>query len=255
MKINVFTTWQEAQIAFNDTTFPLAHSVVLVIDVLRASTTSTNALENGCTSIQMVVDIDAARSLKKSNANALLCGERNGLKITGFDLGNSPLEYSREMISGKSLIFSSTNGSKAMALCHKAKQSYLLCFRNKKALVQELVRKHKKEGISNLILLCSGTNGLFSLDDFLCAGWFIKDFHRSLFSDGGLPQAILNDAASAAFHLTEDEEQATILLQKALHYQSLKDLGFDDDLDFCYAQDTTNIIPLYDKKSKLIISS
>jgi phosphosulfolactate phosphohydrolase-like enzyme len=138
----------------------------VVIDVLRAATTMIHALAAGAVEILPCQRVDAARRLVAGFApgSALLGGERLGLPIPGFDLGNSPSEYTRERVAGRSVVFTSTNGTRALARCRRAERAFLAAFVNLSAVARAV------SGAERLHLLCAGTRARLSEEDLLLAG-------------------------------------------------------------------------------------
>jgi 2-phosphosulfolactate phosphatase len=144
----------------------LAGSAVVVMDVLRATTTLTYALAAGAAKVIACLEVDEARRIAASLADErpLLGGERGGLRIEGFDLGNSPSEYTPKSIGGRTLIFTTTNGTRAMLHCRQARQVLLGSLVNRQAVVQAL------SGEARIDLVCAGTRGQITREDALCAG-------------------------------------------------------------------------------------
>src|SRR4030095_4085511 len=139
---------------------------VVVIDVLRTSTTMVTGLANGAKEIIATDSVAAAGIIgRNSQGQALLCGEKNGKLIEGFNLGNSIKEYSEEMVKGKSLIFSSTNGTPSLVKSKFAHNCVVLGFVNISRVASYLNSLGE-----NFIILCAGKSGEFSLEDTVCAG-------------------------------------------------------------------------------------
>jgi 2-phosphosulfolactate phosphatase len=147
---------------------------VVVIDVLRATTTIVFALEAGAVEVIPCLEVDDARALAQTlpPGTAVLGGERNGLPIEGFDLGNSPTQYRPETVGGKTVVFTTTNGTRAMLRCRQAGQVLLGAFVNASAVCQRLLGRDKIQ------LLCSGTRGQFGRDDILLAGLLVHWLQR-----------------------------------------------------------------------------
>ena len=140
---------------------------VVVIDVLRASSTVTAALAAGAREawwLRTVRDVFLARRQLSARA-LLLCGERGGKRVRGFDLGNSPRAFTHERCAGCTLLMSTTNGTRAMALARDARRILIGCFLNLGALAGALARTR-----GEIVLLCAGTEGYVSADDMACAG-------------------------------------------------------------------------------------
>ncbi|MCA9197693.1 MAG: 2-phosphosulfolactate phosphatase [Planctomycetales bacterium] len=146
----------------------LAGRTVVVIDVLRATTTICTALGNGAAKIIPCLEVEETMNLaanaRKLGQAVLLGGERNGLPLPGFDLGNSPAEYGRAMVQGKTIYFSTSNGTKAMMGCVGADHILLAGFVNFSAVARRLMNQ------SEVDIVCAGTHGLISREDVLLAG-------------------------------------------------------------------------------------
>lgn len=209
---------------------------IVIIDVLRASTTILYALANGCRSIIPTDSVfDAMEIAKQFDRDAiLLCGEREGEKIVGFDLGNSPSEYSREKVHGKTLIYSSTNGSKAILKFHNGKNVVIASFNNLSAVAKYIV-----DSSSDVLLICAGKLERFALEDAVCAGYLANllknDYHYLLATDGAI----------AASHLAEQFNDIYQLLLNCNHGKFLLSIGMGDDLKTCSELNISSIVPEY----------
>jgi 2-phosphosulfolactate phosphatase len=209
---------------------------LLVVDVLRSSTSIATALQNGASKIIPVETVEEATRLAQTldPKSRLLCGERDGRKVGGFDLGNSPREYTRERVDGKTLVFASTNASPLMAGRLDGREQRVLGYVNLSA-VAELSRFDAMD----LAILCAGKGGLFSLEDAACAGALI----RRLAPEGD--SIALNDAAEMAREYDRrygaDPEG---ILRRSEHGRHLMDLGFEEDLPVCAAIDSVPLVPL-----------
>jgi 2-phosphosulfolactate phosphatase len=166
----------------------LAGATVVVIDVLRATTTITYALAAGAREVVPCLEIEDARQVARrfQGGEVLLGGERGGVKIEGFDLGNSPEEYSPEAVRGRSIAFTTTNGTRAMLRCRQAKRVLVGAIVNLSAVANAMVRDE------NIHLVCAGTEGEVSFEDTLVAGWLA---HRRWVAEEDLQ---LNDSAHLA---------------------------------------------------------
>jgi 2-phosphosulfolactate phosphatase len=144
----------------------LAGGTVVVIDVLRASTSIVHAMDAGAAAVIPCEEIDdaRARAAQLPEGTAVLGGERLGLPIDGFDLGNSPDEYTPARVKGRTVVFTTTNGTRAVAKCRKAARVLIGAFVNAEAVLNELV------GCEKIHLLCAGTRGEVGRDDMLMAG-------------------------------------------------------------------------------------
>lgn len=153
----------------------LANTLCVVFDVLRATSTMATALSNGAATIVPVADIAEALRLRQQRPEVILAGERNGLRIladlTGsipFDLGNSPCEFTPEKVRGKTIVMTTTNGTRALRACARAKKVLLGSFLNLRATADSL----RRENPPHLLLVCSGTHQEAAYEDVLGAGAF-----------------------------------------------------------------------------------
>jgi 2-phosphosulfolactate phosphatase len=151
----------------------LAGGSVVVIDVLRASTTILYALAAGALEVIPCLEVDDALSVaSKSRSAYILGGERGGLPIDGFDLGNSPTDYTPDRVRGKALVFTTTNGTRAMMRCRQAGRVAIGAFVNAAAVVEWL------RGQEQVHLICAGSTGRVSRDDILFAGMLVERLQR-----------------------------------------------------------------------------
>ncbi len=148
----------------------LEGDIAVVIDVLRACTTIVHALAAGATQIVPCLEVNEAlhKAEQLGLETVLLGGERQGVMINGFDLGNSPREYTPEVVSGKTIVFTTTNGTRAMERCRKARRVYLAGFVNVSAVCERLLSADR------IHIVCAGTKGEFSRDDILLAGLMVE---------------------------------------------------------------------------------
>jgi 2-phosphosulfolactate phosphatase len=215
----------------------LRGKTVVMIDVLRASTTIITALRNGA---KEVIPVTTVESAVKISGNLfgdviLLGGERNGRMIEGFHLGNSPLEYGEDRVKGKSIIFSSTNGSQAMVKARFAREMVVCGFVNL-STVAAFLRTARRD----CMIVCAGSNGMFSLEDAVCAGGLIA----RVAEDPDLTME-LSDAAEAARSLHKSFGRSILKMMKSTeHGRFLAGIGFGPDLAFCAALDTVPVLPL-----------
>ncbi len=209
---------------------------ILVVDVLRSCTTIATALQNGAAKIIPVKTVEEATRLHETldPKTSLLCGEREGRKVSGFQLGNSPREFTRKKVNGATLIFASTNASPLMAGPLAGRDQMLLGYVNLSATVKAV------SGVSGgLTIVCAGRNGRFSLEDTACAGALIRRIWEST------PGLEVNDAAVFArdFDLAQGGSPEGIL-RRSEHGRYLIELGFEDDLPVCAAIDSVPVVPV-----------
>jgi 2-phosphosulfolactate phosphatase len=224
-----FTPHQIDELAMRDKT-------VVVIDVLRASTTITTALHNGAREVIPVTTVERAVKISGNlfGDYVLRGGERNGKMIEGFNLGNSPFDYSVEKIRGKAIIFSSTNGSLAIEKARFARHVVVAGFVN-----ISLVVKFLKELNQDFIVLCAGNNGMFSIEDSVCAGMLLQ----KLTAEDTVDLA-LSDAAIAVTMLYKGYSRSLLkMVKNSEHGKYLTSIGFADDLPVCAGVDTIPALP------------
>jgi 2-phosphosulfolactate phosphatase len=218
----------------------LRDKTIVVIDVLRASTTIAVALHHGAKEIIPATTVESAVKISGNLFGdvTLLGGERNGKIVEGFHLGNSPFDYSEERVRGKSIIFSSTNGSQAMAKSRYAREMVVCGFVNMSAVVDFL-----KEPERDFTIVCAGNNGLFSLEDAVCAGMVINRL------SGGKPATLdLSDGALAAATLFKSYGRSIVkMIKSSEHGIFLQQIGFGDDLPVCAGVDTIPVLPLLEE--------
>lgn len=220
-------TFQEEQIR---------NKVIVVVDVLRATSTIVTALSNGAKGVIPVEDMGEASRIAQSvdSSNILLCGEKDGVKIEGYDLGNSPFEYTRERVDGRLLILNTTNGTKAIKKSNQSSELYIASFLNLDAVVQRL-----REVEGKIVIVCSGWKGRLSLEDLLLAGNIIHDW-----SDGSLATDA-RDGARIAFTLYERyKQEIEKVILHSNHATRLRDLIGEEDIRYCCQKNTTGVLPV-----------
>jgi 2-phosphosulfolactate phosphatase len=207
----------------------------VVIDVLRACTTIVYAFKNGAERVIPVSSVeDATRLLPTLDKKAtLLGGESEGKKIDGFDLGNSPLEYKRQKVKGKTILMTTTNGTIALVRSKGAKELLAGCFVNFDAVSDRLT-----SGRLDVAIICAGKKGEFALEDAACAGMLVQ---KMLEKNTELQ---LNDGALAALLLAEKYPVVPELLEISSHGKYLISLGFEKDLKICSKLNSAQILPL-----------
>jgi 2-phosphosulfolactate phosphatase len=215
-------------------------SVVVVIDALRASTTIAHAMAAGATEVLPCAEVDEARDLAtRLGRSAVLGGERGGVKIDGFDLGNSPREYTPEAVGERTVVFTTSNGTRAMQRCRQAKRVLIGAFVNASAVVSEL------EHEPMVHLLCAGSNGVITREDVLLAGMLTVD----LSSRVDEPYS-LNDEAQLAADSWRQASDAVIdgiplaqVLADSRGAWNLRRIGQTDDIQAAARIDLLDIVP------------
>lgn len=215
---------------------------IVVIDVLRATSVMLTAFQNGAKQIIPFQSIDEAKqkAMELPKGSYLLCGERNAKKIEGFNLGNSPLEFIKENVADKKIIITTTNGTKALNICNEAKTIYVGAFLNVDAIVEKV--KENEE----LILLCAGTQGKFSLDDALCAAMIMDGISKLVtIETDDLGYVLLQTWQSRKSDLKE-------LLEGCFHLNYLIKTGYAKDVDFCLQTNTSELVPEFNTEEGVV---
>lgn len=209
-------------------------SSVIVIDMLRATSVIVTALNNGAKCVIPALTTEDARSIKQKHDNAVLGGERKGIRIEGFDGGNSPLEYTREFIEGKTLIITTSNGTRAIKGCSGAKEIFIGSMLNGR-----LAAIRASESACDVSIVCSGTLGRFSLDDFLCAGYIIEELLKNKC------YGMSDIAFLARYTFAENRDNIGRFIKNAAHYRYLAGIGAEEDAKYCCSMDIIDIVPEY----------
>lgn len=229
MKVNVLLSPHNVDELF------FTNKVVVVIDVLRATTVITRALQNGAKEVIPVNSIEFAMKVSGNafGGQTLLGGERNTKMIEGFNLGNSPDDYTEEKVKGKSIILFTTNGSKSIVKAKFAERLFICSFNNLKSVAQKLV-----EIGSDVVILCSGSDGRFCMEDTVCAGKLTRNIEKL---HGSLE---ITDAAIASLQLNKAfGKNLTEMLLKCDHGQKLIENGFENDVKRCAELSVTDTCP------------
>ncbi len=231
MKVNIhFSNLHFDELYFSGKT-------TVVIDVLRASTVIVTALKNGAREIIPVITIDFAIKVSGNafGGQTLLGGERNTKMVEGFNLGNSPAEYKPEVVSGKSIILYTTNGSKSIVKAKFSEKLFICCFNNLHSVANHLLALKK-----DVEIVCAGTSGNFNLEDAVCAGKLLSEMQKI---DDTLE---FNDSGRASLNLNKSfGRNLTKMLKETDHGKLLIQNGFSTDLKMCAQLGTTDLIPYF----------
>ena len=234
MRVDVF--FGPSQFGTSD----VAGRVVAVIDVLRASTSIAVALANGA---KAVVPFDSSeevvnRAKQFERGLVRLAGERKMHAIPGFDLGNSPREFTREAVEGKTILLTTTNGTAALTAVQGARDVVVGSYVNFSAVLA-MLRAAARSG-TDVSIICAGRENQFSLEDSACAGRFARGIARRL------PEAAMNDAALACSMIDRRYgDNLTRLFQEATHGVALAEAGYAEDLVICGSVDAYPVVPVY----------
>ncbi|MBM7583390.1 2-phosphosulfolactate phosphatase [Caldicoprobacter guelmensis] len=215
----------------------LKERIAVVVDVLRASSTIITALHNGCREVIPLIDIEEAINLSKNyeKGTFLLGGERNAQKIEGFDLSNSPYEYTRDVVEGRTVLITTTNGTRAIRKANEAKEVIIGGFLNAAAVARYIGQKEE-----NVAFICAGTDGKFSLDDILAVGAMIDALQNT-----GKPLD-MDDLGLVCLQMYSIHKQdLKEILKHTYHYKNLVKAGFEADVDYCIQLNLLPTIPVY----------
>jgi 2-phosphosulfolactate phosphatase len=227
----------------------LADAQVVMIDVLRASTTITQALAAGAAAVIPCRELDEARQTARnlSRGMAVLGGERGGLPIEGFQLGNSPSEYTQATVGGKTVVFTTTNGTLALMECRAATRAFIGAFVNLSAVVERLKDERP------IHLLCAGTRGQITREDVLCAGAISE-----LLLDTIVDERLLNDQARLAVDCWRAgvpngarppkalAGELSLALRNTQGGRNLMAVGLEHDIDAAADVDRFDLVPQLD---------
>jgi 2-phosphosulfolactate phosphatase len=234
MRIDVFFTPQEV------TPADVANRAVAVIDVLRASTTIAVAIANGARAVVPLASSEevVSRATSLGKGTAKLAGERKSQPIAGFDLGNSPLQFTAEAVDGKTILMTTTNGTTAILAVQGARDVVIASYVNFSAVLSML--RAALRGGTDVAIVCAGQDRRFALEDAACAGLFVRHLTENQ------PSAEINDAAHAAMLIDKKfGKSLKKLVQTSAHGVALAEAGFDEDLAACVKMDSVPVVPVY----------
>jgi 2-phosphosulfolactate phosphatase len=208
--------------------------IVVVIDIFRATSSICYGIENGAEAIIPVSEVEECAAYREKGFDHLLAAERNGEVVAGFDFGNSPFSYTKEKVSGKTVVLTTTNGTHALHLSRKAKKIVIGSFLNLTSLCNWLKMQNE-----SILLVCAGWKNNFNLEDTLFAGAVVEQLKESGYT--------LDDPAMAANDLFQiGKNDISQYLSKTSHGERLKKLGIEKDIAFCLQIDVTIAIPILD---------
>lgn len=224
--------------------YDLNKTVVVIIDVLRATSTIATALQNGAKAIIPVDSVAECIRIGKQ-IDAITAGERDGQVAEGLEYGNSPFEYPETFIKGKTLVLTTTNGTKLlhMALDKGAPEIITGSFPNLSAVCTHLIKRNK-----NVVLACAAWKDKINIEDSLFAGAVINNIqeHFSIQCDS-------SQIAQTLYHAANNDLFEFMKQHNASHYHRLTNFGLEKDIRYCLTPDVANVLPLY-KEGKLICS-
>lgn len=221
----------------------------IAVDVLRATTTMAAALNAGAEAVQVFSDLEELQQVSAhwDPAKRIRAGERGGAKVEGFDFGNSPLDCTPEVVTGRRLFISTTNGTRALKSIQAAPIVLTAALVNRHAVVSFLAQQQPE----TVWVVGSGWEGAYSLEDTVCAGALVQGLSVAL---GCPPEDLVgNDEAIAAtaLYLTWQDNLLT-LLHQASHGQRLLRLKSIEDLAFCAQTDILDVLPIQQEPGVLV---
>lgn len=214
----------------------LENKIAVVIDMFRATSVIVTALNNGCEEVIPYLTIEetleSAERLKRNEY--VLGGERRAVKIDGFDLSNSPLEYTKEIVEGKKVLMTTTNGTRTLTKSLAAERVFIAAMINAKAVAEKLLEINE-----DVVIINAGTNGNFSMDDYICSGYIINEMLKQ--ND----KIELTDIAKTANMIYESNSDIISYVKNASHYSVMKSLELDNDIEYCIKKSIIDNVPEY----------
>jgi 2-phosphosulfolactate phosphatase len=214
--------------------YDVSNSIVVIIDVFRATSTIATALYNGAARVIPVDTVEKCIELGKKTGG-ITAGERDGKIIEGLAHGNSPAEYPKEFVEGKTLVLTTTNGTRLlhMALLNGASEVITGSFPNLSAVCDHLLKDNK-----NVILGCSAWKDRFNIEDTLFAGAVINRIKEAftIHCDSSL-------MAEEMYNLHKNDLKQFV--QRTTHWHRLAKFGLEKDLEYCVSADVANVLPIY----------
>lgn len=220
----------------------LENKIAVVIDMFRATSVIVTALNNGCEEVIPFLTIEETleSSEELNREEYMLGGERRAVKIDGFDLSNSPLEYTKEVVEDKKVLITTTNGTRTLTKSNSAKRIIIAAMINAKAVADKLLEINE-----DVVIINAGTNGNFSMDDYICSGYIINEMLKV---DN---QIELTDISKTANMIYENNSDIISYVKEATHYSVMKSLELDNDIEYCIKKSIVNNVPEY-KDGKIV---
>ncbi|TCS84020.1 2-phosphosulfolactate phosphatase [Tepidibacillus fermentans] len=221
----------------------LYKKTVIIVDILRTSSTIITALANGIEWIIPAETIGQVKTIKNIETSALLAGDRFSKKIQEFDLGNSPLEYTSLPLKNKKIILTTTNGTRAIQKAGKGEYIFIGGFLNGASCIQKALKLKR-----DIVILCVGNRNEFALEDGLAAGFLIDTLMKN--SDQAYE---INDFGKAVYGMYKYyEDKLTDILKTTETAKRLTQLGFGDDIHFSSQINYYSVCPKYDPSKNMI---
>ena len=209
---------------FESSITDIQHKTVVVIDILRATSTMTVAMENGARAIYPVRDVETA---SRAGSSFVKAGERNGEKVGGFDLGNSPREFNPDKVRNRDIVMTTTNGTRAIAMSENAQEILIASYQNIDATLKHVIASGQ-----DVVLFCSGWKDVVNVEDTLFAGELAYKLQL-------LGYEIENDATHVAIAVyLQHENHPKEIIAQASHAQRISRLSSEGDIDICLMRNT-----------------
>lgn len=227
----------------------------VVIDVLRATTTITCALQARCDGVRLFASPQEAldQAERDGRSRVVLGGERGGVLIPGFDLGNSPMQYTAQRVGGKQVYFTTTNGTAAALHVSRARRVWFGCLANLSAVVKGL-DEQLREGV-DVHLVCAGTNGSMGGDDVLVAGLMAKKLealgHDIVHDEAGALGLLAAEVIVGGGRTTKESLAGLLMMMKG--GSGLEKLGFAADILYCAKLDRCECVGQWDVAANLVV--
>ncbi|MDE7355222.1 MAG: 2-phosphosulfolactate phosphatase [Rikenellaceae bacterium] len=223
------------------------HKNCVVIDVFRATSVIVAAMGAGVARMIPVVNVEEAFAMRKSLAQrghcTLIGGERNTVRVEGFDKGNSPESYTGADVKGVTVIFTTTNGTRAINNARAAHRIYIGAILNARAVAERVMADGR-----DVVLVCSGREGNYTLEDALCAG-MIADLMQQ-----AQPDLFMSDIARTmrdVYALYRHDLREG--LKYCLHYNHIMDRGLQDDVTYCLQENISDTVPYVDELFNIVV--
>jgi len=213
--------------------FANKEAIIIVVDVLRATSAICTALHHGVERMIPVAGLDEARKYK--DLGYLVAAERNAIKQEGFDFGNSPFHYMDEQVKGKTIVISTTNGTQAIEAAKDASVIAIGSFLNLSALAEWILPQER-----DVIILCAGWKNKFNLEDSLFAGALANKL-----IDSGNFSTMCDSTIAAGYLYERASDDLYGFLEYSSHRKRLKNLHLEDDIRYCLSTDIMQTIPVY----------
>lgn len=232
MKIDVAFTSSEVQ--------ALSEKVCIVVDVIRSTSTLAIIMSRNPGKVILTPTIQkAVKFASQQSVHPLLCGERNGLPPEGFDHGNSPREYMDLNLKGRTIVFTSSNGTRAVADITIAPHVYLGSFLNASSVVAQALKSARTDGL-DIQVVCAGREEKFALDDAFCAGYLVSLLAGRISSD---EEFKLGDGGQGALGVYGYYRDPSRLFESCESGRALKEIGLEEDIAFLLQKDICDIVP------------